>query len=77
MSNFEKYINAFVNALNTSPEDAKKAEYKQGDWDSVGHMILIGEIEDAFGIELETDDIININSFEEGVNILKKYNVEM
>ena len=43
MSNFEKYINAFVNALNTSPEDAKKAEYKQGDWDSVGHMILIGE----------------------------------
>ena len=26
MSNFEKYINAFVNALNTSPEDAKKAD---------------------------------------------------
>jgi acyl carrier protein len=77
MSNYEKYVQAFVRALNISEEEVTSATYKEGDWDSVGHMILIGEIEDAYGIELDTDDIININSFEEGKNILKKYDIEM
>ena len=44
-------------------------------WDSIGHMGMIAELEDAFNIELDTDDIIDFSSFEKGKEILQKYNV--
>lgn len=45
-------------------------------WDSVGHMGLISELEDAFDIMMDTDDIIEFSSFEKGKEILGKYDVE-
>ena len=44
-------------------------------WDSVGHMSLIAALEDAFGIVLDVDDIIDFSSFEKGKEILGKYDV--
>ena len=44
-------------------------------WDSVGHMGLISEIEDAFDIQFETDDIVDFNSYEKGIELLTKYDV--
>ena len=46
-------------------------------WDSVGHMGLIAGIEEAFGIELEMDDVIDFSSYVKGKEILKKYSVEI
>ena len=46
------------------------------DWDSIGHMALIAELEDAFEISMEMDDIIDFSSYEKGMEILKKYNVD-
>ena len=46
-------------------------------WDSVGHMNLVAALEDAFDIMLETDDIIDLSSYEKGIEILKNnYNVQ-
>lgn len=45
------------------------------EWDSVGHMELVAELEDAFDISMDTDDIIEFNSFEAGIKILAKYNI--
>lgn len=46
-------------------------------WDSVGHMTLIATLEDAFDIMMETDDIIDLSSYEKGMEILSKnYEVE-
>ena len=47
-------------------------------WDSVGHMSLIAALEDAFDIMMDTDDIIDLNSYEKGKEILSKadYGVE-
>lgn len=44
-------------------------------WDSVGHLHLIAQIEDTFQILLETTDILNFNSYLEGINILKKHDI--
>lgn len=44
-------------------------------WDSVGHMGLISELEDAFDIQFETDDIVDFNSYEKGIELLKKYDI--
>ena len=46
-------------------------------WDSVGHMTMIGNLEDAFDIVMEMDDIIDFSSFNFGKKLLKKYKVEI
>lgn len=78
MNNLEKYINTFVETFEVSPEEAENLKYQEIEaWDSVGHMGLIAALEEAFEIEMETDDIIELNSFETGKEILKKYNIEL
>lgn len=46
-------------------------------WDSVGKFNLVVGLEDAFEIELDTEDIIAFNSYEDGLKILRKYNIEL
>jgi len=36
-------------------------------------MMLISELEDAFNITLETNDIIDFSSYEKGKEIMEKY----
>jgi acyl carrier protein len=45
------------------------------EWDSMGHMALVTELETAFDIMLDTDDIIDMSSFGLVKEILKKYGV--
>ena len=37
----------------------------------------IGSLEEAFGISMETDDIIDFSSYNKGLEILKKYKVDI
>ena len=58
--------------------DIEKLEYQSvPEWDSVGHMALMGELEEAFDITLEMDDIIDFSSYQKGIEILKKYNIDI
>ena len=78
MTNFEKYTNVFVKLFELDAEAVKSLHYQEiSAWDSVGHMTLISELEDAFDIMMDTDDIIDFESFEKGVEILKKYKIAM
>ena len=79
MTNLEKYKNAFVESLGVSKDVVTDGLEYQGipQWDSVGHMGLIASLEEAFNIMMDTDDIIDFSSFTKGIEILKKYNVQM
>lgn len=78
MTNIEKYVNAFVTVFEIGEEQVEGLEYQSiPQWDSVGHMSLIAELEDAFDIMMDTDDIIDFSSFEKGKEILGKYHVEL
>lgn len=78
MTNKEKYIHAFVEALEISEDQVEGLKYQEiSAWDSVGHMSLVAEIEDAFDIMMDTDDIIDFSSYEKGIELLKKYEVEI
>ena len=73
MNNEEKYLQAFCGTFGIDAEQAKGLKYQDIDeWDSVGHMSLVAALEDAFDIMMETDDIIDINSYEKGKEILTK-----
>lgn len=79
MTNLEKYNNAFYEAFEINEEQLEGLQYQQIElWDSVGHMTLVANIEDAFDIMMETDDIIDFSSYEKGIDILKQhYGIEL
>lgn len=77
MTNLEKYKNAFVEGLEIDIDQVTEDLEYQGipEWDSVGHMGLVACIEDAFDIMMDTDDIIDLSSFQKGIEILAKYDI--
>jgi len=76
MSNLEKYISAFTSTLLVDEAALPNLKYQDiAAWDSVGHMALMTALEEAFGIEMDIDDIIEFSSFEAGRYILAKYKV--
>lgn len=77
MKNMEKYTQVFVEMFGKSADEVKNLHYQDIiEWDSVGHMTLMSTLEDTFDIMMETDDIIDFDSYEKGIEILKKYNVD-
>ncbi len=77
MTNLEKYNNVFIENLQVAENQLPTLKYQGVElWDSVGHMSLVAALEDAFDIMMDTDDIIDLSSYEKGKEILKKYNVE-
>jgi len=78
MQHDEAYVNAFRSVLKIQDSDKIKAmKYRDDNWDSVAHMVLMSEIENTFGVMLDIEDVVDFSSFEKGKEILRKYNVEL
>jgi len=77
MSNIEKYNKVFTQTFNISEDKLSGLKYQDIEsWDSIGHMSLIAALEEAYGIMLDTDDIIDFSSYEKGKELLAKYDLE-
>lgn len=77
MKNIDKYNNIFKKVFSVE-EGQLNEEFSilnVEKWDSVAHMELITQIEDTFGIMLETDDIIGLSSYTNGLELLGKYDI--
>ena len=77
MQNLARLKDAFVEGLSIPKDsDFSSLEYRSiEEWDSVAHMLLIGEIENVFDVMLETQDVIDMSSFTKAQEILTKYGV--
>lgn len=42
-------------------------------WDSLLQLTLITSLEDEFSIMLDTEDILNLDSYKKGLKIIEKY----
>ena len=77
--NKKKYNLAFMTAFEINSEalgpDLKYESIEE--WDSIGHMGLIAELEDSFDISMEMDDIIDFSSYEKGIELMKKYDIDV
>ena len=75
----EKYNNAFYEAFDLDKgADLSDLEYQSIDeWDSIGHMTLMSELEDNFNITISTEDLIQFESYKQGVEILERYSVKV
>ena len=78
LSNIEKYQNAFMESFDIEKSMLnEELKYESiPEWDSVGHMTMISNLEEVFDIVMEMDDIIDFSSFEIGKEILKKYKID-
>ena len=44
-------------------------------WDSIGHMVLVAEIEEAYGVLLDTDDVVGLSDYQAAVDLLGRHGV--
>ena len=65
MKSKSKYIEIFIKSLSIDKKNFnEKLKYNDiPEWDSIGHMTLMSELEDGFNISIDTDDIIDFSSF--------------
>ena len=79
MPSVDKYSNIFKTALNISDDKmSENLKYNEiEEWDSIGHITLMAALEEEYKITLETDDIVDFSSFKKGMEILKKYKVNI
>ena len=77
MENFEKYNNAFVQVFGAKVEDLSDNYGKETveEWDSVHQLSLISELEEAFDIMFDPEDIMEMTSYAKGKELLAKYDV--
>ena len=79
MSNLDKYNQCFISSFALDENALKNnIEYNSiTEWDSIGHMAMIAELEEVFGISMDIDDIIEFSSYNKGIEILEKYEVSI
>tara|TARA_B100000767_G_C19708281_1_gene511572 strand:+ start:839 stop:1084 length:246 start_codon:yes stop_codon:yes gene_type:complete len=77
--NIAKYKEIFIKSLSMNASKFNEdIQYNEIDeWDSIGHMTLISDLEEGFGITIETDDIVDFSSFKKGKEILNKYKIKL
>lgn len=75
----EKYKEVFRTSFSLSEDfDIENLKFQQiPEWDSVGHMDLVATLEDEFDIMLDTDEIIGLDSFDKGLEILRTHGIEI
>ena len=78
MNNKQKYDQAFIAIFSIDENKLDdNLEYNTiPEWDSIGHMGLIAELEEVFDVMMEMDDIIDFSSYIKGFELLAKYGVE-
>lgn len=77
-NNLLTYNSVFVESFGINQDQLIDLKYQDiSEWDSVGHMGLMGSLEEAFKIEMEIDDIIDFSSYKKGMEILLKYNISL
>lgn len=77
LENTEKLIKSFSTSLDIDPTLVIDSLSYQSiaEWDSMSHMFLISELEEAFNVEIDTDDVIDMSSVAKAKEILGKSNI--
>lgn len=75
--NEAKLLAAFRSALDLPADtDVTRLTYRGiPQWDSVAHLQLVGAIESAFDLMLETEDVLGMSSWDKAKEIVARHGV--
>lgn len=79
MTNLEKLNSIFCEVFSVEAT-ALNSEFNKDiveGWDSVRQLSLTSSVEDEFDIMLDAEDIIGFTSYENAIEVLKKYDIEL
>ncbi len=79
MNHLEKYNEIFATVFGAQPAQLGADYCKDNvpEWDSVHQLNIISEMEDAFDLMLDPEDIVACTSYEAGKDILRRNGVEI
>lgn len=79
MANLEKYKSLLAEVFDTDVANVKEDFSKEtvDNWDSIHQLNIITVLEETFDVMLDPEDIVELTSYEKGIEILKKYDVEI
>ncbi len=79
MNTEEKLQSAFSRALAIPGRSVTEDLTYQSipEWDSLGHLTLIEEIECTFDINIDTNDVLTLASYADAKKMLAKYNIDL
>lgn len=79
MRNIDKYNNAFAEAFNIDASSLNDDFSKEtvDSWDSVHQLNVMTNLEEAFDIMFDPEDIMALTSYAAGKEILGKYDIEL
>lgn len=71
----KKVVNVIANSFNLDASKIKLSDTKKDieSWDSIGHLHLIMNIEAEFGIKLNTEDVVKIDSVEKCIEVVDAF----
>ena len=77
MNNLDRLNNVFVAILEIDSTEVNSDLKYDGNssWDSINHMFLINELESEFNIEIDSDHILEMKSFENVKTLLGSYGI--
>lgn len=78
MANIERLRGVFRTALELGDDyDVDSLEYRGIEkWDSLAHMSLVAQIEEAFDVMIDTNEVIDLSSFVKAREILRSHDVD-
>ena len=79
MDNKQKLDNIFIANLGVTADELNDDlnVLTAHNWDSVMQLTLVSEMEDAFGIMFDPDDIVELTSYTAAKEILSRMGVEL
>lgn len=79
MTNLEKYNDAFLSTMRITPDELNDnmAYLRNKAWTSLSHFDMIVALEEYFDISISSLDVVRINTYSKGKEILAAYGVEI
>jgi acyl carrier protein len=80
MTNLEKYNQILKRDLRAGDDDLNDGVLiynRFQHWDSMAHMEMVSDLEEAFHVQFETLDITSFDKYSAGIEILRKLGVKI
>lgn len=72
MTNKEKLDKILCKAFKAEVEQLCDLKFGDSNWDSIGHITMIGELEAEFNISISSDDIMKMGTYDDIAKVLEE-----
>lgn len=72
MTNREKVNKTLCEVFKAEEDQLTELGFGSKNWDSIGHLKMIAELENKFGISISSDDIVKMGTYGDVVKVLEE-----